>query len=240
MASRCAYSSSNIKTLEESPLYLEQVFEFPWVPGRSRDAKFARVGSLHSAIDEKYPGARILEASTKSLDPLGVALSAFNLRLPEELGGQILESTYQGSKVYRDVGGRLFAQEQLRSLPPERAKAENFQDANLRLSHFELNGLVWAAHHGSLFYDFLFWACLLEKPKVMEQIRRFDFFTDIEFNKTSLGFQPGKSFNSQSKSAAIAKTIDRLCPEQWNVENALEWFFHRSQQYPAPSDSFLF
>lgn len=240
MAIRCAYRAREVTSLNDKLMFDEEVFGFSWIRGMSKVVKEARIRSLHESIRAKYPNARILEVSTKSSNPLGVSLSAFNLRLPAVFGGGILESTYQSAKVYQDRQGNVFTQEGLAALSPGLAKKSNSLYRDLTLVHFDFNGNHWPTNPGSLFYDFLFWVALLDTPTRIRELRHFDFFTDIEFNKSALGFQPGKSFNSQAKSAALAKAIAPIWPRDWTQEDAEAWFLARSQNTAEPGDNFLF
>lgn len=240
MATRCAYAAREIGNLYDSPLFEEKVFAFDWSPGMSRVVKEARIRALHESIRAEYPTARILEVSTKSSSPLGVGLSAFNLRLPPAFGGGILESTYQSAKVYQNRQGDLFTQQGLAALAPVLAKKGNSLHSDLTLAFFDFNGNQWPANPGSLFYDFLFWVAIWEQPNSVSQLGEFDFFTDIEFNKSALGFQEGKSFNSQAKSCALVKTLFPLWPSDWTGKDAEVWFLQRSDVDAEPRDSFLF
>lgn len=240
MANRCAYRARAITDLSDKALFDEELFAFPWLPGMSRAVKEARIRALHESIRAKYPDAEVLEVSTKSSNPLGVSLSAFNLRLPAICGGGILESTYQSAKVYQDWRGDLFKQDGLAALSPGLAKKGNSLHSDLTLAHFDFNGNQWPANPGSLFYDFLFWAALWEQPKLLRGLSEFDFFTDIEFNKSELGFQAGKSFNSQAKSSALAKSLFPVWPSGWKVEDAEVWFLERSHESPGTGDGLLF
>ena len=75
-------------------------FDFDWHPGFAPSQKKKNVEGLHAAIAACHPGSRPLEISSKSLRPEGVALSAFNLKLP--IGGVpcTVESVFQASKVF--------------------------------------------------------------------------------------------------------------------------------------------
>ena len=240
MATRCAYRARAITELSDKALFDEELFAFPWLPGMSRAVKEARIRALHESIRAKYPDAEVLEVSTKSSNPLGVRLSAFNLRLPSVWGGGILESTYQSAKVYLNQWGDVFTQGGLAALSPDLAKKGNSLQSDLTLAYFDFNGNQWPAHPDSLFYDFLFWVALWEQPKLLLALDEFDFFTDIEFNKSKLGFQVGKSFNSQAKSSALAKTLFPLWPNDWNVQDAEVWFLERSRASVGTGNGFLF
>ena len=60
--------------------------EFKWNPGFAFSQKQKNVVALHDAIHRIDPAAKVLEISSKSLQPLGVSLSAFNLKFTLGLG----------------------------------------------------------------------------------------------------------------------------------------------------------
>lgn len=72
MAKRPAflYLSNNVE---------EKSFEFTWHSGFARSQKQKSIAEWHTAIQQSYPQANILEVSTKSTNPWGVKASAFRL-----------------------------------------------------------------------------------------------------------------------------------------------------------------
>lgn len=78
----------------------ERYHEFEWFPGFAPSQKRKCVASLHDAVRREKPDARVLEVSRRSETEAGVALSAFNLKLP--IGGVpcSVESVFQASKVF--------------------------------------------------------------------------------------------------------------------------------------------
>lgn len=65
----------------DGPTFVEELLiEFTWYPGFSKTQAQKSINSLHSAASERGI-VPILEISSKSFDPVGVALSAFNLKI---------------------------------------------------------------------------------------------------------------------------------------------------------------
>lgn len=65
--------------VNENKVFDEEIVEFTYIKGMAFSQKCKNVLSFHSSIQTHFPSAKILEISTKSNNPLGVAMSAFNL-----------------------------------------------------------------------------------------------------------------------------------------------------------------
>ena len=91
----------------EGPTYVKTLnVEFEWFPGMAVSQKQKSIQSLHKSIKSTLGYFPVLEVSSKSLDDLGVNLSAFNLRF-ETVRHAIdisVECAYQGSKVFEHGG----------------------------------------------------------------------------------------------------------------------------------------
>ena len=101
MANRPVYLAKN------SAPYVDQVdVDFKFYNGFSTKQKRLSIQSLHSAFLENYPDKNLLEISSKSDNPLGVKVSAFNLKIIREDSNQVftVESAYQSSKVFENGG----------------------------------------------------------------------------------------------------------------------------------------
>jgi hypothetical protein len=79
----------------EENFYSEELISFTYVQGLAFSQKQKCADSLHHSILQLHPGSHILEVSTKSREKIGVAASAFNLRV----GGNLLESVFQSSEL---------------------------------------------------------------------------------------------------------------------------------------------
>jgi hypothetical protein len=84
---------------------VQEECEFQWHPGFSIAQKQRSINSLHQAFQTKHGKAkRILEISTKSTIPLGIQLSAFNLKVSIDNTQIYLENLFQGGKIF-EAGG---------------------------------------------------------------------------------------------------------------------------------------
>ncbi|MBJ6889077.1 DarT1-associated NADAR antitoxin family protein, partial [Vibrio cholerae] len=84
---------------------IEKAIDFKWHPGMAKSQKQKSVSELHSAA-KLFGINNILEISSKSLDELGILLSAFNLSFVTKRYNQqiTVESAFQGSKVFKRGG----------------------------------------------------------------------------------------------------------------------------------------
>ena len=117
----------------------ERIVEFEYIKGMAFSQKQKNVLSFHKSIKERFPTSRIIEISTKSQEPLGVKLSAFNLNLD----GYPLECVFQSSKVFE--GNIQFAN--LLFEEPKTAKQYIRENVTLPLIGVALNpnGVVYSA-----------------------------------------------------------------------------------------------
>lgn len=185
-------------------LVIEHAVEFQWFPGFAVAQKQRSVASLHRSATEQLGLGKVLEVSTKSMDPFGVRLSAFNLsvRMDRGLSPALLEAAYQGSKVFESHGPltHLYRWNDGREV-------KRFMRAysKERLVRFEFCGYSWPLEPRTAFYDWLYLNSLREladqDDEINRVLRRFDAFTDIEFN-------PDKSFNCQARSCALYVALE--------------------------------
>ena len=105
----------------ENPYYKEELISFQFNPGFAVSQKQKNIRAIHEAFMLRHKNARPLEISSKSEEPAGVQLSAFNL--PVTINGlqTTVESAFQGSKVFRDGG----PYEDILCLPPYEAKTDS-------------------------------------------------------------------------------------------------------------------
>ena len=100
--------------VNEEKVFDEAIVTFIYIKGMAFSQKVKNVLSFPSSIQELFPNDRVLEISTKSSDPLGGALSAFNLTIDS----CPVECLYHASKVFED--GTCF--EFLKDYSPRDAK----------------------------------------------------------------------------------------------------------------------
>lgn len=180
-------------------LFVETRFvEFTWHPGMAPTQRQRSVASLHDSAKGSGVCRRPLEVSTKSLEELGVRLSAFNLSCKTEKHERefTVETAYQSSKVFANGGpykDLLY-----------RTSIAAKKDARLKQSGdlvgFEFFGERWPIEPRTAFYDWLYLNSLRKNQWAIEQLDNYDAFTDIEFN-------PQKSINCQAYSVALFKSL---------------------------------
>jgi hypothetical protein len=174
--------------VNENKVFDEEIVEFTYIKGMAFSQKCKNVLSFHSSIQAQFPSAKILEISTKSNNPLGVALSAFNLTLD----GSPVECLYHSGKVFTD--GTDF--EFLKSYLPRDAKRYVRENSDKVLRCYKYKGREIPLDTGTLFYDYIYICALMQHPEVSSVLVEYDLFTDIEFNEK-------KGLNCQARSCAI-------------------------------------
>ncbi len=166
--------------------------DFKWHPGLSVTQKQKSIDSLHRAAKDALGIGKILEISSKSQEPLGVQLSAFNLRLHVNDRWVSVEAAFQASKVFEGGGPFL----DILDKSPREAKQDARLKASGRLTGFEFNGQTWPLTPLTAFYDELYLTALRQNPVLASGLIDYQGFTDIEFN-------PARSINCQARAAAL-------------------------------------
>jgi len=181
------------KVSQMEDMFVEVILiDFKWFAGMSVSQKQKSIQSLHSEID--IPICEILEISSKSIETLGVNLSAFNLSFshPKHDGPISVESAFQGSKVFAESG----PYHEIYGMTAREAKGY-FRDKDFgSLSGFNFFGQRWSTRPYTLFYDWIYMQSLHRKLELVSQVLQRSCFTDIEFN-------PKRSINCQAYSAAL-------------------------------------
>ena len=218
--------------LEGDLLVATHFVEFDWFPGLARSQKQKSIRSLHREVSTNLGLDEILEISSKSKQPLGVQLSAFNLTLnsPEGVTSSI-ESFFQGSKVFKNGGPFT----DLYRASAREAKKDSRIQSSGPLIGFEYGGLPWGLEPKTAFYDWLYVNALLQHDNLASAVLDFDAFTDIEFN-------PKKSINCQAFSAAL------YCALKWRglLDDAAQdrerflQIYQSEEIYAGPSQASLF
>ena len=172
---------------------IEKAIDFKWHPGMAKSQKQKSVSELHSAA-KLFGINNILEISSKSLDELGILLSAFNLSfVTKRYNHQItVESAFQGSKVFKRGGPYkdLYLADSITSKKDIRIKDSG------QLVGFNFFNIEFPLIPRTYFYDWLYINALVNNPQLVEELYKFDGFSDIEFN-------PKKSINCQAHAAAL-------------------------------------
>ena len=195
MANRPVYIA-----LEKFPYVGVVNVDFQFYSGFSDKQKRLSINSLHAAFLNIFPEKSVLEISTKSENPLGVKLSAFNLpvKIPNSDNFTALESAYQGSKVFE--GGEIFTD--LMDKKPRDAKKDLRLKSSGRLIGFQFGEEKFSLEPKNFFYNWLYITALAAQTELAEEILKYDAFTDIVFN-------PQKSVSTQAMSAAIFIGLSR-------------------------------
>lgn len=182
-----------VPMLDGKRFVLERYVEFKWHSGFAKSQKQKSIRSLHEMALRDYGVQNPLEVSSKSEDPLGVALSSFNLTFETTKGRSLtVEAAFQGSKVFERGGPftDIFA------MRPIDAKRDSRLRQSGKLTGFRLYNREWELEPKTAFYDWLYINALLKNPALAEEVTDRDGFTDIEFN-------PEKSINCQARSVAL-------------------------------------
>jgi hypothetical protein len=183
-----------ISTPDYKKAFDELVIEFKYFTGFAITQKQKSIKSMHDEITKRFPDLDVLEVSTKSLQPIGVKLSAFKLMYYDENTRKEypIENVFQSSKVFE--GGGPYRE--LLYVPPKDAKRSEKLRQSGQMTHFEHNNQKWGLEPKSLFYDWIYMKAVSQKYDMVKEIINYNAFTDIEFNHK-------KSLNCQARSAAI-------------------------------------
>lgn len=172
---------------------LERYVDFAWHAGFAKSQKQKSIRALHEMAAREYGVKNPLEVSSKSEDPLGVALSSFNLKFTTQRGRTLtVEAAFQGSKVFEHGGPYT----DIFKKSPRDAKRDERLLSSGPLVRFSFFGTNWALEPKTAFYDWLYINALLKNPDLVPQVTDRDGFTDIEFN-------PERSINCQARSVAL-------------------------------------
>lgn len=171
---------------------------FTYHSGFSVSQKQKSIVSLHESILDTYGFDNILEVSSKSLDEIGVALSAFNLMITTKSKkvSFSVENAFQSSKVFE--GGVQYI-DLLKKSSREAKKDSRLKNSGSIIA-FRFYGEEWPTTPLTAFYDWIYINALKQRVEYHEPILNFQAFTDIEFN-------PKKSINCQAYSLALFQSL---------------------------------
>lgn len=175
---------------------IEHEIEFDWHMGMSSEVRKRSIQSLHQKA-QLQGFNKILEASSKSEQEIGIYLSAFFLK---NIKGYSVENLFQSSKVFEN-GGPF---RDLLTVTPREAKKDSRLKSSGNLLNFTFNNKDYPLEPKSLFYDWLYLNVLFSDKnlELREQLfeMKFDAFSDIEFN-------PLKSFSCQARTLALCVSL---------------------------------
>ncbi|MCD8021670.1 MAG: hypothetical protein LUF30_01330 [Lachnospiraceae bacterium] len=186
---------------EKAPFYEMVEVEFEWNGGFAKSQKQKNIRAIHQGFQERMPGKKVLEISSKSMQEYGEALSAFFLqKYVPELGRSIpVECVFQSGKVFRNGG----PYKDLMHVTPREAKRDARLKSSGLLDHFTFDGKDFPLIPKTFFYDYIYINALLENEALARAALEYDAFTDVEFN-------PNVSMNCQAKAAATFVSLSRM------------------------------
>lgn len=180
---------------------------FTWHAGMSVKQAQKSIDALHEAAKQRMNVDSVLEISSKSRDPKGARLSAFNLMINTKKYNQSfsVECAYQSAKVFEHGG----PYKDLLRVSSREAKLDPRLKDSGKLVKFQFFEVDWPLEPKTAFYDWLYINALHNEPELAEHVLQHRAFTDIAFN-------PEKSLNCQAYSAALYVALherDLLTPE---------------------------
>jgi hypothetical protein len=183
----------------EENCFVQKNIQFEFFSCFSETQKQKSILSLHNSFLSKHSNVKILEISSKSKNPLGIRLSAFNLMIENNNGNKFsVESAFQASKVFEHGG----PYRDLLSVSSKEAKKDIRLRNSGKLIAFKISGKTFKITPKTLFYNWLYINALNMHEDLTKQIIEYDAFTDIEFN-------PNRSINCQAQAAAIFVSLYR-------------------------------
>lgn len=168
---------------------------FKYFPGFAISQAQKSIKSLHDCAKEMGLN-NILEVSTKSENELGVSLSAFNLKGNLFPFNTTVEKNFQSSKVFEN-GGPYSDILQMESI---KAKKDIRLRNSGRIIKFIFNEEVFDINPPTLFYDWLYINTLIQNHNIVNELLKYNNFTDIAFNNK-------KSINCQAYSIALFRSM---------------------------------
>lgn len=170
---------------------------FEYFYGASIQQKQKSIKSLHEAC-KSMGSFNVLEVSSKSENPLGVSLSAFNLSTTSLILKQkfTVEQAFQSSKVFESGGPYI----DLLYKASRKAKTDFRLKSSGNILYFKFFGKKYEKNPPTLFYDWLYINVLLKNELLVKKLVNYDAFTDIEFGK--------KSINCQAYTVALFKSLE--------------------------------
>ena len=184
------------------PPFYETVFvDFIYNGGFAASQKQKNIVALHAGYARRFANEKVLEISSKSLQEVGVALSAFNLLkyVPSIGRGIPVENVFQGAKKF--IASGPYAD--LYGVTPLEAKRDQRLTASGRLTAFCFENEQYPLEPKTAFYDWIYINALLENAESARAAAEYGAFTDIEFN-------PDRSINCQARAAAVFASLTRL------------------------------
>lgn len=182
-----------ISDVNSKKLFKKGLVEFEWFAGFSVKQKQRSIESLHNSALATHKNLKILEISSKSLQQIGIELSAFNLMIETKNNKKFsVETAFQASKVFENGGPFLDLYEKT-SRDAKKDKRLKESGSLIGFNYFKRE---FPLNPKTLFYNWLYINALSKQEELSQAIMEYNTFTDIEFN-------PDKSINCQAEAAAI-------------------------------------
>lgn len=193
MANRIVYY------VDKNNNYKNKNIEFHWFPGFAVSQKQKSIMNLHQNFWLSDPEYKIIEISSASENPIGIAASAFNLKVKSRRSIYTVEQLFQSSKVFEKSG------KQIQLLTMSSADARNFNKKRNRddkLIYFDLFDKTFPLEPKNYFYNWLYINSLMNSQTLAKDIIKFDAFTDINAN-------PSYTINTQAEACSIFVSLYR-------------------------------
>ncbi|TPR16283.1 DarT1-associated NADAR antitoxin family protein [Apilactobacillus timberlakei] len=155
---------------------------------------------LHSMCSELFNDSNILEVSSYSNSKVGIAASAFNLKMKTTKGIFTVEQLFQSSKNFKNHG----TQEKLLDFndPTEIKSCVRSLNNKDSIINFKLFDDKYPIEPKTFFYNWIYCNALRQHPLLARHIIQYSIFTDINFN-----FKYG--INCQAESCSIFAALCR-------------------------------
>lgn len=179
---------------ESAPFYRTMTIDFDWNSGFAKVQKQKNITAMHNEFSRRKPDKKILEISSKSMQEYGNDLSAFFLQkyVPELEKKVPVECVFQSAKTFQKGG----PYKDILEVSPREAKRDGRLVTSGMLTGFTFENRVYPLEPKTIFYDYIYINALLENEKLVEEILKYDAFTDIEFN-------PSKSINCRQRQQRV-------------------------------------
>lgn len=177
-------------------VFSKQLITFNYNYSKEFSIQQENAKSLKNAFLQKNPDMKLLEVSSRSDNVIGKKLSAFDLKMEIDDIEYILESLFQGSKCFKNGG----PYQDLYHKTPSDAKSDMRLKSSGELIGFQLFNTFFPAIPKTLFYDFLYCNALLQNRHLIDELVKYNAFSDIAFN-------PKYSINCQAEACAIFTSL---------------------------------
>ncbi|MEE3488989.1 MAG: hypothetical protein VZT48_12895 [Bulleidia sp.] len=178
-------------SMDHAPYVLRYSVQFEYAGGFALVQSQKNITRIHEAY-MKTGRKEPLEISSKSMQPVGIRLSAFHLLY--DLNGKKIpvENIFQAGKTFVNGGPYL----DLLGVTPKEAKRDERLRTSGALRCFTFERKEYPLIPRTAFYNWIWINALLCNPDLVKEIEQYDSFTDVAFN-------PVKSLNCQAEAAAV-------------------------------------